>query len=90
MPSIRPISDLRNSANKISDICHQTRAPVYITRNGSGDMVVISMEEYERQQALIDLYGKLAVAEEEIASGAEGEDFLTLAKSLRERVHGKL
>ena len=72
MPSIRPISDLRNSANEISDFCHQTREPVYITRNGSGDMVVISMEEYERQQALIDLYGKLAVAEEEIASGAEG------------------
>ncbi len=53
-------------------------------------MVVISMEEYERQQALIDLYGKLAVAEQEIASGAEGEDFLTLAKSLRERVHGNV
>ena len=81
MPSIRPISDLRNSANEISDFCRQTREPVYITRNGSGDMVVISMEEYERQQALIDLYEKLAVAEEE---------FLTVAKSLRERVHGKL
>ena len=53
-------------------------------------MVVISMEEYERQQALIDLYGKLAVAEQEIASGAEGEDFLTLAKNLRERVHGNV
>ena len=82
MPSIRPISDLRSSANEISDFCRQTREPVYITRNGTGDMVVISMEEYERQQALIDLYGKLAVAEQEIASGEAGEDFLTLAKSL--------
>ena len=90
MPSIRPISDLRSNANDISDFCRQTREPVYITRNGTGDMVVISMEEYERQQALIDLYGKLAVAEQEIASGAEGEDFLTLAKSLRERVHGNV
>ena len=63
---------------------------MYITRNGSGDMVILSMEEYERQQALIDLYGKLAVAEQEIADGAEGEDFLTLAKSLRERVHGNV
>ena len=90
MPSIRPISDLRNSANEISDFCRQTGEPVYITRNGTGDMVVISMEEYERQQALIDLYGKLAVAEQEIASCAEGEDFLTLAKSLRGRVHGSL
>ena len=90
MPSIRPISDLRNNANEISDLCRQTREPVYITRNGTGDMVVMSIEEYERQQALIDLYGKLAVAEQEIASGAEGEDFLTLAQSLRERVHGSI
>ena len=89
MPSIRPISDLRNNANEISDFCRQTREPVYITRNGSGDMVVLSMEEYERQQALIDLYGKLAVAEQEIASDAQGEDFLTVARQLRERIHGK-
>jgi prevent-host-death family protein len=88
MPSIRPISDLRNNANEISDFCRQTREPVYITRNGSGDMVVLSMEEYERQQALIDLYGKLAVAEQELASGAQGEDFLTVARQLRERIHG--
>lgn len=90
MPSIRPISDLRNNANEISDFCRQAREPVYITRNGTRDMVVLSIEEFERQQALIDLYGKLAVAEQEISVGAEGEDFLTLAKSLRERVHGRL
>ena len=53
MPNIRPISDLRNSANEISDFCKQTREPVFITRNGTGDMVVQSMAEYERQQALI-------------------------------------
>ena len=88
MPSIRPISDLRNNANEISDFCRQTHEPVYITRNGTGDMAVVSIEEYERQQALIDLYGKLAVAEQEIASGAEGEDYLTVARQLRERVHG--
>ena len=88
MPIIRPISDLRNNANEISDFCRRTGEPVYITRNGTGDLVVVSIEEYERQQALIDLYGKLALAEQEIASGAEGEDFLTVAKELREHVHG--
>ena len=88
MPSIRPIFDLRNSANEISDFCRQSREPVYITRNGTGDMVVLNIDEYERQMALIDLYGKLAVAEEEISSGAQGEDFLTVAHQLRERVHG--
>ena len=84
MPTIRPISDLRNNANEISDFCRQTHEPVYITRNGSGDMVVLSMEEYERQQ------GKLTVAEQEISAGAEGEDFLAVARQLRERVHGKV
>ena len=88
MPSIRPITDLQNNANEISDFCRQTREPVYITRNGSGDMVVLSIEEYERQTALLSLYGKLAAAEQEIASGAPGEDFLTVARQLRERVHG--
>lgn len=90
MPSIRPISDLRNSANDISDYCRQTREPVYITRNGTGDMVVLNMEEFERREALIDLYAKLAVAEEEIARGDEGEDFLTYARQLQEQVHGTL
>lgn len=88
MPMIRPISDLRNNANEISDFCRQTRQPVYITRNGTGDMVVLSISEYEKQQAIIDLYGKLAVAEKEIADGVKGKDFLTTAQQLRERIHG--
>lgn len=88
MPSIRPISDLRNNANEISDFCRQTREPVFITRNGTGDMVVMNLEEYERQMATIDLYGKLAIAEQQIADGAEGEDFAAVAKEMRGRVHG--
>lgn len=88
MPSIRPISELRNNANEISDFCRQTREPVFITRNGSGDMVVMNIEEYERKMALIDLYARLSVAEEEIANGAQGEDFLTVAAKLREKIHG--
>ncbi len=90
MPRIRPISDLRNNANDISEICHQTREPIFITKNGVGDMVVMSMETYERQQALINLYVKLAEAEEEILNGAEGEDFFEVAKRLRNTVHGQL
>ena len=69
MPSIRPISDLRNNANEISDFCRQTREPVYITRNGSGDMVVMSMETYEERMRLLDVYAKLTVAEEQIKDG---------------------
>ena len=90
MPNIRPISDLRNSANEISDFCRRERQPVFITKNGVGDMVVMSIEEYEKQQSLIELFGKLAEAEGEIANGAAGEDFFEVARQLRARVHGKV
>lgn len=90
MPNIRPISDLRNNANDISEFCHKSREPIFITKNGVGDMVVMSIETYERQQALINLYAKLAEAEEEIANGAEGEDFFEVARQLRNSVHGQV
>jgi prevent-host-death family protein len=90
MPTIRPISDLRNKANEISEFCHREREPVFITKNGTGDMVVLSIETYERQQALIELYGKLSEAEAEIANGAVGEDFFEFAEKLRTSVHGKI
>jgi len=53
-------------------------------------MVVMSIEAYERQQALIELYSKLFEAEAEIANGAEGKDFLEVAKKLRANIHGKI
>jgi prevent-host-death family protein len=90
MPVIRPISDLRNNSNEISELCRGTREPVFITRNGVGDMVVMSMETYERRQAQLELYAKLAEAEAEITAGAQGVDFLEFAKKLRADVHGKV
>ena len=68
MAIIRPIKDLRNT-NGISELCHISEEPVYITKNGYGDMVVMSMETYERQFALADVYRKLAAAETQIAEG---------------------
>ena len=47
MPNIRPIKDLRNT-NEISEICHNSDEPVFITKNGYGDLVVMSMEVYEK------------------------------------------
>ena len=48
MPSIRPSSDLRNNYNEISEFCNRSNEPVFITKNGSGDLVVLSNEAYER------------------------------------------
>lgn len=47
MPQIRPITDLRNT-NEISDACHAAQEPIFITKNGYGDLVVMSIETYEQ------------------------------------------
>lgn len=72
MPLIKRISDLRNKANEISDLAHKSNEPIFITRNGEGDMVVMSMAQYSKLQLKIDLFGKLAVAQAQRASGDKG------------------
>lgn len=59
MPIIRPSSDLRNNYNEISTICHQTNSPVYITKNGAGDLAVMSIELYELLTDKYALYKEL-------------------------------
>jgi len=83
MPTIRPISDLRNNSNEISEFCRTSREPVFITKNGVGDMVVLSIDMYERQQAQLDLYAKLAEAESEAISSANGVGFFEFVKKQR-------
>lgn len=56
MPIIRPSSDLRNKYNEISDFCHEYGEPVYITRNGRGDLAVMSIDTYERLVGKFELY----------------------------------
>jgi prevent-host-death family protein len=68
MPHIRPVSDLRNNFADISRIVHETQEPVFLTKNGYGDMVVISMEAYERKLFESEIYFKLKEAELEAKS----------------------
>ena len=63
MPIIKRSSDLRNNFNQISELCHKEKQPVFITKNGEGDLVVMSMAFFEQQQALLELYQKLGEAE---------------------------
>lgn len=89
MPMIRPVSDLRNNFHHISKACHEDNEPIFLTKNGHGDMVVMSQELYEKQQALIELYQKLAEAEEEDKAGAEMFSHEKLMEELRNDVYGK-
>lgn len=63
MPQIRPVSDLRNNFADISRVVHETAEPVFLTKNGYGDMVVMSMEAFERHQFESEVYFKLKEAE---------------------------
>ncbi|MGA9365491.1 MAG: type II toxin-antitoxin system Phd/YefM family antitoxin [Bacteroidota bacterium] len=86
MPLIKPISDLRNKANEISDLAHKSDEPIFITRNGEGDMVVMSMAQYSKLQLKLDLFGKLAVAQAQRASGDRGRSLVHVMKDLRKRI----
>jgi prevent-host-death family protein len=69
MPSIRPSSDLRNKYNEISDLCHKYEEPVYITKNGQGDLAVMSIETFERFMGEFDLFKRLLKGEDDIKNG---------------------
>ena len=65
MKLIRPVSDLRNNFADISKTVHETAQPVFLTKNGYGDMVVMSMEAFESLQFESEIYFKLQAAEQE-------------------------
>ena len=59
MPAIQSSADLRNRYNDISNFCHTYDEPVFITKNGKGDLAVMSIETYEKMMGKYELYGKL-------------------------------
>lgn len=65
MSMIRPVSDLRNNFAEISKLVHETEQPLFLTKNGYGDMVVMSMEAFEKLNFESEIYYKLEEAEKE-------------------------
>jgi len=59
MPEIRPSSDLRNKYNELSQFCHESGKPIYITKNGKGDLAVMSIATYEKLTEKFELYNLL-------------------------------
>ena len=86
MPTIKSSADLRNNYNEISNFCHTYTEPVFITKNGYGDMVIMSMRTYEEMTLMLDVYAKLAEAENEVREG-KTVDARTALKELRAK-HG--
>lgn len=86
MPIIKPISDLRNKAHELSEMVHGSHEPVFITKNGEGDMVLMSLAHYAELQRKLELYGKLAAAETLVAAGDRGRPLSQVMKTLRKRI----
>ncbi|OPX87201.1 MAG: hypothetical protein A4E53_02579 [Pelotomaculum sp. PtaB.Bin104] len=92
MPQIRPVSDLRNKFAEISKIVHDTSEPVFLTKNGYGDMVVMSFETYEKLQFENEIYLKLKEAEIQAKHTnqrfSHKEVFDRLRQALQEKAEG--
>ncbi len=91
MNSIRPVSDLRNNFAEISRQVHETKKPVFLTKNGFGDMVVMSMEAYVNMQFDSEVYHQLQEAEKQAAltnTRYSSKDVLKAMKdAIRETTH---
>ena len=68
MPQIIPIKDLKNTS-EISDMCHKSDEPIYITKNGYGDMVIMSMGVYESTMRRLAIYKDVEMSEQQIETG---------------------
>ncbi len=87
MPQIRPITDLRNT-NDISDACHASNEPIFITKNGYGDLVVMSIETYEQIAETNKMDCTIAEAEEEYRAQGILQDAAETLANLRRRHFG--
>jgi PHD/YefM family antitoxin component YafN of YafNO toxin-antitoxin module len=68
MPEIIPIKELKNTA-KVSELCHRSDEPIYITKNGYGDMVLMSMELFESTRSRWEMYSDIEFSEEQTKQG---------------------
>lgn len=90
MPQIRPISDLRNNFTEISRIVHESKEPVFLTKNGYGDMVVMSIEQYEAFQTAKRIDSALLEAQQQAKSNPTRLEFDDVSASLRKRLIKKV
>jgi prevent-host-death family protein len=87
MPIIKSISSMRNRTREISNLAREKDEPIYLTTNGEGDLVVMTIDHYERLKAQADLFEKLGVAQTQAAAGKKGITHSQMIAKLRRRTH---
>ena len=93
MPAIKSSADLKNNYNDISVFCHTHNEPVFITKNGQGDLAVMSIDLYEHLSKKLELYRQLAEGRAAINEGRKrplDEAMQDLRKRARERDNGQV
>ena len=87
MPQIRPMTDLRNT-NEISELCHAKNEPIFITKNGYGDLVVMSIEAYDKLIGNNEIDAAISAVEKEYAEDGVLMDAREALSSLRRKHFG--
>ena len=87
MPIIKSISSMRNRTREISTLAREKDEPIYLTKNGEGDLVVMTIDHYERLKAQAELFEKLGVAQAQAAAGKKGITHSQMIAKLRRRDH---
>lgn len=87
MPQIRPITELRNT-NEISDLCHTRKEPVFITKNGYGDLVIMSMETYDAMLETSSIDAAISQSEAELAQNGQLYNARETLSALRRKHFG--
>lgn len=85
---IKASASLRNDYTTISNMAKETKEPIYITKNGEGDLVLMSIEAFEKREQILQLRAKVLQAEQERLDGADTISISEARKHLRERVDG--
>ena len=82
--NIKPSANIRQNYNEISELCRKTGEPVYLTKNGEGDLVVMDIDSFSRREKMLKLREELIAVEEERLAGVEGFSIEEVEKSIND------
>ena len=86
--NIRPSAAIRQNYNEIADLCRKTSEPVFLTKNGEGDLVVMDIETYNKREKMLKLREELLAVEEDRIHGSKGYSVNEVADMMRSAIRG--
>ena len=84
--NIRPSAAIRQNYNEVADMCRKTAQPVFLTKSGEGDLVVMDIATYERREAMLKLREELLAVEEDRVRGSKGYSVDVVAEMMRKAI----